>query len=186
LIFIFSILAWLFSVIEAMIAAPIVMTGFAHPEGHEIIGKSDQAIMLLIGVFVRPFVTLLGFVMAMMISVTILKLFNQMILVSAVYYFRSLTEPGINHAVPVMFGVSGLVVLYAYSLMVLLQQSYSMIYLIPDQILKWVGGPAQSAGAGIASVMRSVSSGLSQQSQAAAQGASSTSRSSTSVSTSSQ
>lgn len=184
LIFIFAVLAWLFSVIEAMVAAPIVMTGFAHPEGHEIIGKADQAIMLLIGVFVRPFLTLIGFVMAMMISITVLQLFNQMILLSTVFYFRNLTQPGIANAIPVMFGVSGLTVLYSYALMVLLQQSYSMIYLIPDQILKWVGGPAQSAGAGIASVMRSVSSGLSQQSQSAAQGASSSSRGSTSVSTS--
>lgn len=183
LIYIFSVLAWIFAVIEAMIAAPIVMTGFAHPEGHEIIGKTEQAIMLLVGVFVRPIVTLISFMLSMVLSYSLIKVFNEMILVASIFYFRNATQVGIDHPIPIMFAITGLVVLYSYALMVVLQQCYSMIYVIPDQILKWVGGPAQSAGSGVAQVMKSVSTGLMQQSQSAASGAGGASKGATSVST---
>lgn len=168
LIYIFSVLAWIFGVIEAMVAAPIVMTGFAHPEGHEMLGKTEQAVMLLVGVFVRPFITLLGFLLAIGLSVTLIKAFNTMFAVGSMFFFRNALQ--VNHPIPLMFAVSGFVLLYSYSLMVILQQCYSMIYVIPDQILKWIGGPAESAGSGIASAMRSISTGLSQQSQAASTG----------------
>jgi conjugal transfer/type IV secretion protein DotA/TraY len=183
LIYTFSVLAWIFSVIEAMIAAPIVMIGFANPEGHEMLGKTEQAIMLLVGVFIRPFITLIGFMLSMLMSFSLIKLFNSMMLVSSLFFFKNLLQADIDLSIAIMFGIAGLVVLYAYSLMVIMQQCYSMIYVIPDQILKWIGGPAESAGSGVAQVMRSVQTGLSQQSQSAASGVTSAAGGSVQIST---
>lgn len=172
LIFLFAVIAWLFAVIEAMIAAPIVMIGFANPEGHDVIGKAEQGIMLMLGVFVRPMVTLIGFLLAMTLSFSLLGLFNDLFSLSMLVFVRSVfhSMSGDQYALPLLFVLSGIVVLYAYSVLVIVEQCYAMIYVIPDQILKWIGGPLDSAGGAIGSALRNVSSGLSQQSAKASQG----------------
>lgn len=172
IIYIFSVLAWLFAVIEAMIAAPIVFIGLANPEGHDALGKSEQGLMLLIGVFLRPMLTLIGFLMALVLSYTLLTMFSALFKLSSLYYMKPIIQGGIAYpTLVVTFMAASLVVLYVYSMVVVLEQCYSMIYVIPDQILKWVGGPMDSAGSSIGSALRSASTGLTQQSKVATEGA---------------
>jgi defect-in-organelle-trafficking protein DotA len=61
IIFTFGSIAWLISVIEAMVAGPIVALGVTHPEGHDAFGKGEQAIMLLMNVFLRPAMMIIGY-----------------------------------------------------------------------------------------------------------------------------
>jgi defect-in-organelle-trafficking protein DotA len=51
-------------VIEAMVAAPIVALGITHPEGHDAFGKGEQAVMILMNVFLRPAMMIIGYVAA--------------------------------------------------------------------------------------------------------------------------
>jgi defect-in-organelle-trafficking protein DotA len=62
MIFTFGSLAWLMSVIEAMVAAPIVALGVTHPEGHDAFGKGEAAIMILMNVFLRPAMMIIGYI----------------------------------------------------------------------------------------------------------------------------
>ena len=78
--------------------------------------------------------------------------------------------PGENYALPSLFVSAGVVVLYVYALLVIVEQCYSIIYIIPDQILKWIGGPLDSSGATIGAAMRSASSGLTKHTSAASRG----------------
>lgn len=68
MMFIFGVIAWLMAVIEAMVAAPIVALGVTHPEGHEAFGKGEQAIMILMNVFLRPSMMIIGYVAAIALS----------------------------------------------------------------------------------------------------------------------
>lgn len=68
LIFSFAGIGWLIGVIEAMVAAPIVALGVTHPEGHEAFGKSDQALMLLLSMFLRPAMMVLGYIFGIILS----------------------------------------------------------------------------------------------------------------------
>jgi len=68
MIFTFGTLGWLISVIEAMVAAPIVALGVTHPEGHEAFGKGEPAIMILINVFLRPSMMIIGYIAAIALS----------------------------------------------------------------------------------------------------------------------
>lgn len=68
MIFTFGALAWLMSVIEAMVAAPIVALGVTHPEGHDAFGKGEAAIMLLLNVFLRPAMMIIGYIFAISLS----------------------------------------------------------------------------------------------------------------------
>jgi defect-in-organelle-trafficking protein DotA len=62
LIFTFGTIGWLIAVIEAMVAAPLVALGVTHPEGHDAFGKGEQALMILMNVFLRPSLMIIGFI----------------------------------------------------------------------------------------------------------------------------
>lgn len=62
IIFVFGALAWLIMVIEAMVAAPIVALGVTHPEGHDAFGKGEHAVMILMNIFLRPSLMIIGFI----------------------------------------------------------------------------------------------------------------------------
>ncbi|WP_058483129.1 type IVB secretion system protein DotA [Legionella spiritensis] len=68
MIFTFGTIAWLIAVIEAMVAAPIVALGVTHPEGHEAFGKGEQAIMILLNVFLRPAMMIIGYISGIALS----------------------------------------------------------------------------------------------------------------------
>lgn len=68
MIFTFGSIAWLMAVIEAMVAAPIVALGVTHPEGHEAFGKGEHAVMILLNVFLRPSMMIIGFIAGISLS----------------------------------------------------------------------------------------------------------------------
>ncbi len=68
LLFLFGSLGWLLTVVEAMTATPLVCFGMTHPEGHDFMGKAEQALMLALGVFLRPTLMVIGFIAGMLLS----------------------------------------------------------------------------------------------------------------------
>lgn len=69
MIFTFGSIAWFMAVIEAMVAAPIMALGVIHPEGqHEVFGKSEQGVMILMNVFLRPAMMIIGYVAAISLT----------------------------------------------------------------------------------------------------------------------
>lgn len=75
LIYTFTTIGWFIFVLEGMVAAPLVALGLTHPEGHDFLGKAEQALMLLLNMFVRPALIVIGlmaFLLLMDISLSIL------------------------------------------------------------------------------------------------------------------
>lgn len=69
MIFTFGSIAWFMAVIEAMVAAPIMALGIIHPEGqHEVFGKSEQGVMILMNVFLRPAMMIIGYIAAISLT----------------------------------------------------------------------------------------------------------------------
>lgn len=64
IIFIVGIFGWLASVVEALIAGPIVAVGLAHPEGNDFLGKSEMGIGILFQTFLRPVLIIVGVIMS--------------------------------------------------------------------------------------------------------------------------
>src|SRR6202041_1577984 len=60
MLFTFGVIGWIIIVIEAMVAAPLVAMGITHPENHDFLGRSQQAVMLLLSVFLRPALMVIG------------------------------------------------------------------------------------------------------------------------------
>ncbi len=169
LLFLFGAIGWLLYVVESMVAAPLVCFGMTHPEGHDFMGRAEQAMMLALGVFLRPVLMVIGFMVAILMSYIGFSIVNYgfgQILASA---FGGLASgsfgDGSHHPAPmgaIWSVVAGGVdknqgthftghdlsdflliplLMIAYGLIVIevVNQCFSMIHQLPDTVLRWIG-----------------------------------------------
>ena len=68
MIFLFASIAWLIAVVEVMTAAPLIALGVMHPEGDSPFGKGEQAVMMLLGIFLRPAMMIMGYIFGIILS----------------------------------------------------------------------------------------------------------------------
>ena len=145
LFFTFGGLAWMMSVIEAMIAAPIVALGVTHPEGNQAFGKADQAIMLLLNVFLRPSLMILGYVAAIILSYVGIWLLNAGFDTAIGGTFNYYTNSAYN------FGILFMMLIYTGAYVGMAQKAFDFgINKLPDGILKWLGSGVSSLGSEVA------------------------------------
>ncbi len=74
IIFSFGVVGWMVAVIEAMVAAPLVAFGLTHPEGHDFLGPVQQSLMLMLSLFLRPVLLLIGLIAGMILSYVSLRM----------------------------------------------------------------------------------------------------------------
>ncbi|MBU0456274.1 MAG: DotA/TraY family protein [Gammaproteobacteria bacterium] len=153
IIFTFSAIGWLIATIETMIAAPLVALGICYPEGsHFLLGRADPAVMMVANIFLRPSLMLFGLISGMVLTYVAIYLFNSLFAV-AIQSVITVTG-GISNTTfwnnlqnlskipdPVQFVL--LFVIYVLSIVAIVNRSFSLIHLIPDRVLSWIGGTSQ-------------------------------------------
>jgi defect-in-organelle-trafficking protein DotA len=159
MIFTFGSIAWLMAVIEAMVAAPIVALGVTHPEGHDAFGKGEQAVMILMNVFLRPSMMIIGYIASIALTYVSVWIINAGFtnaigfMNGTILGFGSVTGPGIPSVVT--GGYTSWAGIYAYFFailvyttmyLVVVQKSFTLIAVLPDKVLRWIGGSPESAG----------------------------------------
>jgi len=170
LLFIFGVIGWIIAVIEAMVAAPLVCLGLTHPEGHDFLGEAKQALMLLLGVFLRPVLMVIGLVAAMILSYVSLRIIIYTFsgFMSDIFY---ITGPATGSASGNLYtsigsamgnymatsgSLTGIIfalllapvfyIIFTGIVYVVTTHCFSLIYVLPDYILRWIGGPQSSTG----------------------------------------
>ena len=172
LLYIFGAIGWLIGVAESLVAAPLVAMGITHPEGHDLLGKAEQSLMLLLGIFVRPATMLIGFIFAINLASVAVSLLN----IGFMNVFIDFISDSSSDPLVGSINLVGTMLVYTYVMMSVLDQAYSLIYQIPDRILRWIGGPADSPGAGAAQAAREVKQQTQSAGSQAGQGAGSAMR----------
>jgi defect-in-organelle-trafficking protein DotA len=143
IIFSFGVVGWFISVAEAMLAAPLVALGISHPEGsHAILGKADPAVGLMINVFLRPTFMIFGLLTGMMVSYVGVWLLNQ----GFGDAFSAATEKTSGSLGAAIFKPVASIIIYVMIVIQIVQKSFSLIHIIPDQVLRWIGVNAQGMG----------------------------------------
>ncbi len=138
LIFTMSAIGWLIMCIETMIAMPIVALGILYPEGqHEVFGKSEPGIFLLINVFLRPPLMILGFVAGYLLVYIGVGAFN-------IAYALLLGQEDTSSIS--IIGTSMSLNIYALFMIGIVQRCFSLIHLVPDRVMRWIGHHDQLAG----------------------------------------
>ncbi|CAM2813869.1 defect in organelle trafficking protein DotA [Legionella steigerwaltii] len=165
MIFTFGALGWLISVIEAMVAAPIVALGVTHPEGHDAFGKGEAAIMILVNVFLRPSMMIIGYISAIALSyvgVWVLNAgYDQAIafiqqentnsasLAAGVWSSGGTDSPSGTGGYSDWAGIYAFffsILTYTTLYLVIIQKAFTLISYLPDKVLRWIGGTPESLG----------------------------------------
>ncbi len=169
MIFTFGSIAWLVSVIEAMVAAPIVALGVTHPEGHDAFGKGEQAIMILMNVFLRPAMMIIGYIGAIAlayVSVWIINAGFAHVLTflqgdpngdtwnyTNNYKLGGSVADSANNMNPNGYagwaGIYGFffsILIYTTMYLTVVQKAFTLITYLPDKVLRWIGGQPESIG----------------------------------------
>jgi hypothetical protein len=141
ILFLFGGIGWLIGVIESIAAAPLVALGIAYPEGHELLGKADPAVMLLTNIFIRPSLMVIGFIAGISLSYVGVWLLNAGF--SRAYKGMLATGP-----TGMAWIFSGLAILSIYTALIvqIINQAFSLIHVLPDEVLRWVGGGGKQFG----------------------------------------
>ena len=130
IIFSFGVIGWLIQVIEAMIAAPLVALGILHPEGHEIVGKAQPAMMMLLNVFMRPTLMIFGLIASITLSYAGVAIIN--------FGFAQVATT-LWTGDRTFIGQIALVVIYATIVVAIMKRVFELIHGIPDKTLAWIG-----------------------------------------------
>ena len=132
LVFTMTAFGWIIQVIEAVVAAPIIALGLIHPGGEEL-GKLGSALPILANIFLRPTLMIFGFVLGSSLLRAGIALVN----------FGFI--PAINEGAAVsIFSILVILGLYVGIMTSIVNKSFSLIYLLPNQIMRWMGGSAES------------------------------------------
>lgn len=139
LVFTFASLTWIILVIEAMVGAPLIGLTLVVPSEDEI-GKAGHAIVILFGLFLRPALMILGFIFAQKLLMVGIGMLN--------FGFAGTIQMSLTNGVG-LFGFITLLVLYAGIAISLVHEAFSLIYILPDKTLRWMGiaGEGSEAGA---------------------------------------
>ena len=175
MMFTFGAIAWLISVIEAMVAGPIVALGVTHPEGHDAFGKGEQAVMILMNVFLRPSMMIIGYIAAIILAYVSVWLLNEGFM-QAIKFMSDTTTfggPAIDTGLmglPQGSSISGAqsssligagygantwaglysfffsVLIYTTMYIAVVTKAFTLISVLPDKVLRWIGGQAETTG----------------------------------------
>lgn len=167
LLFTFGSISWIMLVLESMVAAPLVAFGMTHPEGHDFLGRSEQAMLLFLGVFLRPALMVIGMIAAMIISYVAMKLviagFGSILLDIAANNVTNTNIPAglsggqsvdvVSAVMTTSFAgdngdllmdlvlIPALLVIFAMTVYKIMQQCFSLIYELPNNVMQWIGAP---------------------------------------------
>lgn len=140
MIFTFAAIGWLISVLEALVASGLVGAAITHPEGHDLLGQAQQAVMLLLGIFLRPVVMIIGFLAAIVLSRVTLRIVNAGF--SHTTLASGMTNDGWN-----IFATAGLMIVYTMIVLGLINLVFNAgIVKLWETIWMWIGAHQPSSG----------------------------------------
>lgn len=157
IVFTFAAIGWLIAVFETMLAAPMVAIGLADPHGqHEVLGRAEPALQMLANVFLRPTLMIFGLVGGMILAKVavgfVFKTFFLMAYNLAVPTQKLVSASGDLSFLYKSWLVKGAVAdikfivelcLFVLINISIINRCFSLIHLVPDRVLSWLGWQAQ-------------------------------------------
>jgi conjugal transfer/type IV secretion protein DotA/TraY len=139
MIFSLGVVGWLIAVAESVVAAPLWMVMHMTPEGNDsFIGGQQQGYLLLLSVFFRPVLMILGLMLAMIMLRPIVDFIN-IGFVGAMAVTQSDSWTGLG-------SILGFLCVYAFVMMSVFFMVFGLSQELPDRVLRWIGAGIGSLG----------------------------------------
>lgn len=141
LIWLGSLIGWLILVVEAVIAAPLWAVMHLHPNGDDLTGRGGNGYMLVLSLLLRPVLMIFGLITAIVLSAVMGEFINKVFFqVFAVSQGSDLT--GFSAFFEILFGT----VIYCIIMFTFISKMFSIIHIVPDQLMRWIGGGQDNLG----------------------------------------
>jgi conjugal transfer/type IV secretion protein DotA/TraY len=137
ILFVFGALGWLIATLEAMVASPFVALGILSPGGqHEILGRAEPALMIILNTFLRPSLMIFGMMGGMLLAPIAVSMVN--------FSFQGVMGSINQNPGPVEM----IIFMSAYAILIItvMNKCFALIHMVPDRVLSWIGGHGGSAG----------------------------------------
>jgi conjugal transfer/type IV secretion protein DotA/TraY len=132
------VIGWVVLVIEAVIAAPMWAVAHLHPDGDGIVGRGGQGYSLILGLTLRPALAVLGLIAAMVLIVPVGHFFNRT--------YWAVFEISQGNSVQGLFTFVACIAIFSVVYVSIIHRVFALIHVIPDQILRWIGGASSDLG----------------------------------------
>ena len=142
LVYTFTSITWFVLVIETIVAAPIVALALVSPAGEQL-GRAGQALVLIANVVLRPGLMVIAFILSIKLVNAVLDMLN--------FGFFQTVSASIQY-----IGIMGIIIicyLYAAVSLALIQECFSLIHILPDRVIRWIGGHPESTSAHVKSFL---------------------------------
>jgi conjugal transfer/type IV secretion protein DotA/TraY len=150
LIWLGSLIGWLILVVEAVLAAPLWAVMHLHPNGEDLTGRGGNGYMLVLSLLLRPVLMIFGLITAIVLSAVMGEFINKVFFqVFAVSQGSDLT--GFSAFFEILFGT----VIYCIIMFTFISKMFSIIHIVPDQLMRWMGGGQDNLGGQMASAFES-------------------------------
>ncbi|MFH1157509.1 MAG: DotA/TraY family protein [Pseudomonadota bacterium] len=159
-----AVLTWMISVFEATMMVPLAALSHLTTEGDGIAGHSRQVWILWLNVLMRPILTVIGFVAAMLIFNTFVVYLHEVFVATIMNGFTS--TGGVGFFQKIMSTI-----IYVFIIYTAATTTFKLLDLLPDAMMRWMGGaPDKSFDHGMEGALvfagdasRSLSSGYGRQ-----------------------
>jgi conjugal transfer/type IV secretion protein DotA/TraY len=144
IVFFLTVVGWFISVIEAVVAAPLVAAGITSPVGHEFLGRAEQSMMLVVSVVVRPILILMSFIVAVIATYASVWLSSQlMMIVLAEFMSKIVAHSGQFSVFSGYVSMLLMCYVYVYVLFQIINQTFGLVYEVPAYVMRWIGAPRE-------------------------------------------
>lgn len=126
-----AFIGWLILLLEAIIAAPLWAVMMIAPDGDGLVGNAKQALLLLLSLALRPILMIFGIVSAMSLLGPLGHFIND----TAGATLALTSGSGIEKIIASLGGVF----IYAALMMAMIHALFSLIHIIPDRVMRWIG-----------------------------------------------
>ncbi|WP_158006961.1 DotA/TraY family protein, partial [Piscirickettsia litoralis] len=154
-------IVWVLSILEGLVAAPLVALALVYPEGHEVLGHGSPAIKIALNIIFRPVLMVIGVITAMALTYVLITYSAQGFHLVAPLVLNNFSSSGMVRGIVACF----LIFIYASFMMMAFSKCFSVIYLIPDKVFDWIGASSSHrAGAEEVQQLQGKAEGMASQS----------------------
>ncbi|MFZ9036321.1 MAG: DotA/TraY family protein, partial [Francisellaceae bacterium] len=137
-------IVWVLSVLEGLVAMPIVAMIVAYPEGNEVLGHGSPAVKIALNIIFRPVLMVIGITTAMALTYILITYSAQGFHMVVPTLLNNFTSSAMVKGIVSCF----LVLIFGSFMMMAFNKCFSVIYLIPDKVFEWIGSHSSNARAG--------------------------------------
>lgn len=134
IIYTLGVVGWFGTVIEAMVAAPLIAAGVAYPQGGQFLGAAEQGLSLGFSVFLRPVLLVIGLYMSAVLAQIAMALTQYTCLYFIAFILGMFGVQSSFVNILVMFMIS---LIYLSVCFEVLSYVYTFITMLPDRIMRW-------------------------------------------------